>query len=593
MGSVVIVIIALVVYGGLYFTYGKWLERRVVGSDPKRPTPAHVLRDGVDYEPANRFVLFGHHFASIAGAAPIVGPAIAMAWGWLPGLLWVLAGNVFIGAVHDYLSLMASVRYDGKSVQWVASRVIDRKMGYLFGWFILAVLILVVAAFAAIVGGLFVKTPEVATSSSVFILLAPVLGYLIYKTRLGLKWSTLFGLLFIVVAILAGFYVQIRLSYNIWMGILFVYIVAAASLPVTVLLQPRDYMNSWLLVVGLAVGAASVLVAHHSMALPAFSSFSVNIITSHTPFWPVIPLIIACGSLSGFHALVASGTTSKQLDSEASGLFIGYGAMFTEGLLSSIVIVAIGAFGYQALSLAGVPADQMPHSASAFGVRYGFLVEHYMGGSPVHMFARSYGLAAHDAFGLPIATVSIMAALWVSAFAMTSLDTSNRIARYTWTELLEPLRSRNESLHRILSSRLMGAVVPAVAGIGLAWSGSWRMLWPAFGGANQMLASIALFTVAVWVIQVRKAPAWPVVIPALLLWVTVTAALLWYLVAAVPIQWEKSKGQAIVIGGLMVLMLVMNGALIVDFFRRTRKKKSHDEGTNPESMTQSNDQRQP
>ncbi len=573
MGSATIVVVALVVYALFYRTYGRWLERKVVVADPDRPTPAHSLRDGVDYEPAHRAVLFGHHFASIAGAAPIVGPAVAMAWGWLAGLLWVIVGNVFIGAVHDYLSLMASVRHDGRSVQWVAGRVIDRKTGYYFAWFIFFVLVLVVAAFTAIVGGVFTKTPEVATSSSTLILSAPILGLLIYHTRLGLGLSTIFGLLFIAGAMTLGFVVHLSLPYDVWMVILFIYIVVAASLPVTVLLQPRDYMNSWLLVVGLVVGAASVIVARHPLELPAWSRFSASVITSKTPFWPVIPLIIACGSLSGFHSLVASGTTSKQLDSEKDGLFVGYGAMFTEGLLSSIVIAAIAAFGYEALRMGGTPLAEIPRTASEFGAQYGHLISKYMGGrsGPVHMFAHSYGLAAEEAFGLPAATISIMAALWVSEFAMTTLDTSNRIARYTWTELVEPLRSRRAGLHRILSSRLFGATLPALLGVGLAWSGGYRMLWPAFGGANQMLASIALFTVAAWVVREGRVRAWPVLVPAVLLWITVTAALLWYLFVAVPVQWEKNHIQAVLVGGLMVLMLLLNFGLLYVFGKKFRK----------------------
>ncbi len=567
MGSALIVLLALLVYGSAYVLYGRWLERRVVRADGTRPTPAHRLRDGVDFEPANRFVLFGHHFASIAGAAPIVGPAVAMAWGWAAGLAWVLVGNVFIGAVHDYLSLMASVRYDGRSVQWVAGQVIDRRTSRIFAVFIFFVLVLVVAAFTAIVAGVFVKTPEVATSSSLLILSAPILGLLIYRTRLGLGLSTVFGLLFIVGAMTAGFFFHLRLPYRAWMVILFGYIIVAASLPVTVLLQPRDYMNSWLLVAGLVLGAASILVAHHPIELPAWTAFSASVITKNTPFWPVIPLIIACGSLSGFHSLVASGTTSKQLDKESEGLFVGAGAMFTEGLLSSIVIAAIAAFGYEAFRWAGVPETEMPRSAAALASTYGPLVKQYLS-HPVHMFAKSYGLAAHEAFGLPAHVVAVMAALWVSEFAMTTLDTSNRIARYTWYELLEPLRKRWPKFVNLATRRLVGATVPALLGVGLAWSGGYEVLWPAFGGANQMLASIALFTVAAWVVRVQKAASWPVVLPALLLWVTVTAALLWYLAAAVPARWQTNPVQAAVIGFLMVVMLVLNGLLVVTFRKR-------------------------
>lgn len=317
MNSTFLILIAIALYIIFYFTYGKHLEENVVKADEDNETPALRLFDGVDYVPANKYVLFGHHFASIAGAAPIVGPAIAMAWGWLPGLLWVWFGNIFIGAVHDYLSLMSSVRYDGRSVQWIAGKIIKERTGYAFSWFVLFALILVVAAFGAILGKIFVAQPEVPTAYILKIGAALILGILMYRVKLNFRLSTLIGIVMLAMAIYLGKLFPISFPYEVWMMVFFFYIVIAASIPVNILLQPRDYLNAWLLVTGLFIGGVSLLIGFDTMKFPAFTSWSVPIIAGKdTPLWPVIPLIIACGSLSGFHSMVSSGTTAKQLSSE-------------------------------------------------------------------------------------------------------------------------------------------------------------------------------------------------------------------------------------------------------------------------------------
>ncbi|HDD44368.1 MAG TPA: carbon starvation protein A, partial [Candidatus Desulfofervidus auxilii] len=328
-----IIIGSLIIYLFCYRFYGFYLQKKIV-QPSESPTPAVRLRDDVDFVPANKYVLFGHHFASIAGAAPIVGPVIALAWGWLPALLWVWLGNIFIGAVHDYLSLMSSVRYDGHSIQWIASKVIKKRTGYLFAWFILFVLILVVAAFGAVLGKIFVAKPQVPPSYFLQIVAALILGFLLYRLRISFLLATLIGIIMLIGAIVLGMYFPINASYKTWMFIFFFYIILAASLPVHVLLQPRDYLNAWLLVAGLILGSFAILFSFKKITLFAFTSFNAPLIAHKpTPFWPVVPLIIACGSLSGFHALVASGTTSKQLSKEIEGLFIGYGSMLTEGFL--------------------------------------------------------------------------------------------------------------------------------------------------------------------------------------------------------------------------------------------------------------------
>jgi carbon starvation protein len=412
------------------------------------------------------------------------------------------------------------------------------------------------------------------------ILCAVIFGLLLYRAGLNFKVATAIGIAMVVGCIFAGYYLPIRLSYHTWMVALLVYIVVAASIPVNVLLQPRDYLNAWLLVFGLALGSASLIVGRFDMDFPLFTAFSVPVIKGGTkvisgPFWPVIPLIIACGSLSGFHALVGSGTTSKQLDREVDALFVGCGAMFTEGFLSTIVIACLGAL---ALSVAGEAGElaaayrngALERSPVEFSNAY-IAAMNELGG-PIGIFSKSFGLAASRALHLSEQFVTVIAGLWCSAFAMTTLDTTNRIARYTWAELLDPLKGVSKRLHAALTYRWIAAVVPAGLGILLAWTGKYSILWPAFGGANQMLASIALLTAAVWVIKHLKSKGGlTVLVPALLLWVTVSAALLWYLVEAVPDFARKSAVQGWALGGLTVIMLLLNLLLLADFIGRLRK----------------------
>ncbi len=554
----IIVIVGLILYLLLYKLYGGYLSKDVVRVSDE-PTPAVRLYDGVDFVPANKYVLFGHHFASIAGAGPIVGPAIGIAWGWLPALLWVWLGNIFIGAVHDYLSLMSSVRYDGHSVQWIAGRVIKKRTGYIFALFIFFVLILVVAAFASVLGKVFIKQPAVPTAYLIKIVGAFILGALLYKMRLNLGIATVFAVAWLIMSIFLGKFFPIKASYQTWMIIFFIYIIVAASIPVHVLLQPRDYMNAWLLVGGLILGGLAVIFSFKPVNMPAFAAFSPKIVAGQpSPFWPVVVLIIACGSLSGFHSLVASGTSSKQLSKEVEGLFVGYGSMLAEGFLSTLVVACIAAYGFSVLS---------PETAAALKSNFAanILKAEKSVGGPVGFFSKSYGAAVSTVLGLPKDFMVILATMWVAAFAMTTLDTTNRLARYTLTELFEPIRDSAPGVFNFFTNRWVASTVPAFIGVALAWTGAWHVIWPAFGGANQMLASIALLTAAAWVTKVQKRQGVMVVLPAMFLWVTVTAALVWYLVIAVPTFLKKSPLQAYALGLVVVIMLVLNLILLFDY----------------------------
>jgi len=558
--STIISLAALVIYLGFYFTLGKKLQTNLVKSQDAPEAPSKRLSDGVDYVPTSKFVLFGHHFASIAGAGPIVGPAMAVAWGWLPGLLWIWFGNIFIGAIHDYLSLTASVRYDGRSVQFVAQDLIGQKAGKAFGWFILFLCILVVAAFGDIVAGQFAAGKgEVASTFFLFCAAAIVLGYLMYRTKLGMLKSTLIGLVLLVLAFWIGSNFGIKASKDTWFFVLLIYVVVASALPVNILLQPRDYLNSFLLYFGLLAGGLAALIAFKGFdSVPVFTSFSAKVIGGQpSPFWPTVPLVIACGALSGFHSLVASGTSSKQLRDEKDSLFVGYGAMLTEGFLSTIVIVSISGFGILALGDKVMSTGALPR------------------------FTQSFGAMVNAAF--PFMTkdfMALFASIWVSSFALTTLDTTNRLGRYIIGELALPLKNKSASLYSAFENKWSASLIIAILGIGLAWTGNYTVLWPAFSGANQLIASIVMLTAALWVKKkLNEKYTNIVLIPAILLWITVTAGLIWYELVIIPLHFKdmanvKNVVTGSVVGVITLIMLVMNVVMIIQFSKNFKNVKA-------------------
>ncbi|MCD6195891.1 MAG: carbon starvation protein A [Staphylothermus sp.] len=615
----VLIIIGLVLYAIFYFTHGKYLEKKVVKADSSRETPAKRLYDGVDYVPANKYVLYGHHFASIAGAGPIVGPAIALGWGWLPSIIWVWFGNVFVGVVHDYLALMASVRYEGRTIGWIAGRLMGRKATYVFNSYIWFSLLLVVAAFGAVVSALFTASPGAGVAALLLLVFAVITGYLMYKTPLGFKGGTVIAWIFIILAIYLGVISQLNhwfaLTTEQWLVILLIYIIIAASLPVWVLLQPRDYINAYILWASLAIGGGALiwlmLMGKGVMEFPAYTTFSANVVGSPpqpSPFWPTVPLVIACGALSGFHSLVGSGTSSKQLANELHGLFVGYAGMETEGFLSTMVIGSLSAYGSLALAdgiigswskistlindkiapALGLSAISEPSrdaiatlvskfisDPAVFGKFYAGLANTIKWS----IIPRSYAYATNVAFGLDLTVMTIFGTLWITGFALTSLDTATRLGRYAWQELMEPLKAWSKGLYSFLANKWVASAILAIIGIALAWGGSFLVLWPAFAGMNQLLSSLALMTVSLWVSKVQKASTGGkilVVAPAIFMWITVTTALLWYEAIVVPAMIHVGGAKALtgaVVGFITAIGVVLNLYLFALWLIRIRQKE--------------------
>jgi len=586
--TALIVLFAAAFYIFFYFTYGKALERNVVRADGTVPTPAVRLRDNIDYIPANKFVLFGHHFASIAGAGPIVGPAIAVVWGWFPGLLWVWFGNLFIGSIHDYLSLMASVRYDGKSIQWVSGELMGKSSKYIFEVYIYFTMILIVAAFMGVFGSLASKSPEILTASALFMVAALVEGQLLYKTKLPFWLSSAIGVALTIGAIVVGFvwpFVKVP-SIQLMYAIQVVYIIFAAALPVWFLLQPRDYLNSYILWGGIIIASIAAVFAFRGFSWPAYTSFAARVISGQpSPFWPTVPLVIACGALSGFHSIVGSGTTSKQLDNELSGLFVGYGAMFMEGMLSTIVITSIGAFGFTVfqgvadkIAAAGFDLAKMQSNAGYFGqVGAAVINSPDIGiGGALGIFTKSFGQML-NVIKVPVKLGETLGGLWASAFVLTTLDTTNRLARYAFQELVEPIKKVSKGIHGVLADRWVASIFAACFGWFLIAKGgnAYTALWAGFAGANQLLASIAMLTAATWVKKVQKVGKGmlaAVLIPTFILWVTVFAALVWFLFVIVPVT---AAALQVVLGGFIILMLVLDIWLMFNFFKSWNEGKQN------------------
>lgn len=463
MNALWLVIIGIVVFIAAYATYGAWLAKEW-GVDPSRKTPAHEINDGVDYVPAKPAVLMGHHFASIAGAGPINGPIQAAIFGWVPVLLWIIIGSIFFGGVHDFGSLFASARHKGKSIGEVINVNMGHKGMQLFSLFAWLTLLLVVAAFTNIVANTFVAVPAAASTSLMFIALAIVFGYAVYRKGMSLGIGTVIGVVLLFTMVWLGNVFPLVLSLNTWIIILMIYIFIASTAPVWILLQPRDYLNSFLLYAMIAGAVLGIVIARPEIQLAPVTAFNVN----GQWMFPMLFVIVACGAISGFHSLVGSGTTSKQLDNEKDAKVIGYGAMLIEGVLAIIALI------------------------TAAYVTQGELGELLKGG-PVNVFSNGVGSFMAN-FGIPFAIGKSFVALAVSAFALTSLDTATRLARFIFQEFFDKPGATKQNP---LSNMYVSTGITVLIGGYLA-TGGFTKIWPIFGSANQLLAGLSLLAVAVW-----------------------------------------------------------------------------------------------
>ena len=498
MNSLVLLLICIAILACGYIFYGGWLCKQWGVGESKEPTPAHALEDGVDYVPAKAPVLMGHHFSSIAGAGPITGPIGAAMFGWLPVTLWVLIGGIFFGGVHDFGALFASVRHKGQSIGEVISANMSRRAKRLFIIFSYLTLILVVAAFASIVASTFGAVVDesgaidvaasgtqasVAMVSILFILIAIVFGFCVYRRNVPMGIASIIGIVAIVVIMAVGMnFHPIYLTTKTWMIIVGIYIAIASVTPVWILLQPRDYLSSFLLYAMMAVALVGIIVSHAPMGgvdgLPMVTSFAVDNGNGMQYMFPVLFTTVACGAISGFHSLVSSGTTSKQLDKETDAKPIAYGGMLLECVLAVITVCAINfAYKYNAAN----PDTALTGATAIFG------------GGIAQMYA---------AFGPGVVKIlRTLLVLTYSAFCLTSLDTATRLARFMFQEFwLEPGQTPKditEGWKKVMVNPYFATILTVVLGVILGMTG-YGKIWGLFGAANQLLAGIGLLAVATW-----------------------------------------------------------------------------------------------
>ncbi len=519
MTSVIWIVVAVLgTFTVGYMGYSRYLSR-FVELDDERETPAHKYEDGQEYVPAKKPVLLGHHFSSIAGGAPIVGPITAGAiWGWVPALLWVAIGNPLMGAVHDFISLSSSIRHEGRSIGYIVGQYVGERGKNLLLWFAFLTIILVVAVFALVVAIVFNAFPQVTTASFVYIGLAFVFGVYLYQ----LNGPFIPGTVLFVAGVFAGIWVGIQFPFALfpgdypagtlvlaetlglgagewvpgalapnvmaWVPIIMIYGGLASALPVWVLLQPRDYLSSFLLYTGVGGGILAIIVgaifATSSQPLvvdPSIGAFEGFWGVSAVGLFPLFPLLfitIACGTISGFHSLVSSGTTSKQLNKESDARLIGYGGMLGEGLLAALALSTLAVAGFAGDAAAGGIGGALPNFATGGGIIL-------------------------TSLGIPTAIGSVFMALVLVSFLLTSMDTAVRLGRYMMEEIVGmddgmTVTGLSTDIGSIARGRYTNPLVQIGIAYALVVSGEWATLWGLFGGANQLLAALALLTATVW-----------------------------------------------------------------------------------------------
>lgn len=511
MSPVLVTLLCFAGYALGYFVYAKHLARRCFDLDPDAPTPAHALEDGYDYVPSNRYVLFGHHYASIAGLSPMLGPAIAVIWGWLPALLWVVLGTIFIGAVHDFSALVVSMRAKGMSIGKVAEDLIGRRAMTLFHLIIFFLICLGMGVFVHVVAKLFsietvqgVRTatshPEAVFPTFTLMVLAILSGLLIYKTRVGLFPVTVVSFALVLAAIFIGLRLpEPHLSGNAWKWILLGYCFIASSLPVWLLLQPRDYINSFLLYLGLGAAYLGLFVLNPEFAAPAHHD------AENSPsLFPFVFIVIACGAISGFHGLVSSGTTAKQINKETDACFIGYGGMIGESLLGLLAVLACTAVAGFASSGAWEEAYASWDVAYALEAKIG----NFILGSASFV----------SSLGVPMGVAKAFMSVIVVSFALTSLDSATRLLRFNLAEMAGTIHLP------FLKRPVIGSAV-AVGAIGFFAFIAGMPLWALFGSTNQLLGGLTLLAVTVYLMG-RKRPTLYTAIPMVFMLVTTITAIL-------------------------------------------------------------------
>ena len=567
MNSAYLAAIALLSFYLGYRFYSRFISDKILGLDEDLTTPAHEFNDGIDFVPTKRHILFGHHFTSIAGAAPIIGPCIAAYWGWLPALLWIIFGTIFMGAVHDFGALVVSLKEKGRSIADITSMVINPRVRLMFLIFVMLLTWLVLAVFSMAIAGLFQAVPTSVLPINIEIIVALFIGYLIYKKGIDALLPSIIalGILYLFVWLgtmypisLTSFGIASENIQTIWILFLFTYSAIASLLPVWLLLQPRDFINSHQLIVGLGLIFLGIFIAQPIIDAPAFREITDS---GAPPIFPMLFVTIACGAISGFHGFVSSGTTSKQVNKLSDARLIGYGAMLGEGTLAVASTIAAVA------GIALVTQCSLPSIGAVENLSWGVYYDSWAHATANKATAFVLGGGALlEQLGLPSDLAKTLMAVLVISFAATTLDTATRIQRFIISEIGSALNFK--PLCNRYGATLM-AVIPAI--ILTLWSvpdpvsGTMKqtawVLWPIFGASNQMLAALTLMVLTLYFWQ-RKKPILPLLIPMLFIMLITFIALI------IKAQSFHSQGNTllfsinlIMIG--LIIWMVFEGMLIV------------------------------
>jgi len=514
--------ISILIFSGLFFFfvgyryYAGRLDREVIQPDNSISTPAVMQGDGVDFVKSKPLVLFGHNFASIAGAGPVIGPIVAMHhFGWAVTLAWILIGNVFIGAVHDYLALMVSVRNRGSSIADIAEKTMGIRAKSVFSIFLVLAMLLVIAVFGVVAAKTLIAQPQMVLPTFAIIPISIALGWFIYYRNTDLAVSSIIAVAGVILSIYFGFQFPVELPENgviglsplmFWFVILLIYASVASVLPVNILLQPRDYLSTYILFGSMALAVLALLWIHPELHTPAYrGGFSEE----QGPVWPMLFVLVACGAVSGFHSLVAGGTTSKQLAVESQGKPIAYGGMLTEGMVAVVTVLLVsGGLYWVAPASGGIDMNTL-------GFR-----ETLQSGGWILAYGHGFGNLVHQMLPfLSFTFASMIAVLALNTFVLTTLDSAVRITRFIVQESLGQriVLFKNKYICTVLVvffSYLIGS------------TDGWQKIWPIFGATNQLIAAVALFVIATWLMVMGK-PTKFVLYPAIFMIVTTIGALVW------------------------------------------------------------------
>lgn len=553
-----------------FFTWGKYVARKS-GINPNLPTPAVRINDGVDYVPTKPIILLGHHYASIAAAGPIIGPILALIYGFVPAWLWLMLGVIFVGAVHDFSALFVSVRENGRSIAHIAKKTLGNTGFALFLSFAILLIMLVNAAFLQLTaialtstypisklglppdqtllkttivkGEIYGKIGGIASTSVIIItIFAPLVGYLLYKKHIKTYIASLIALSIVLISVMIGLEFPVSLNPQIWMVIILVYSFIASWIPVWIILQPRDFTNVHFLYIGLAMMVLGLIGSGFAGIKIQAPAFNINSLSMEAlgPIWPFLFVTIACGAVSGAHSLIATGTTSKQLSNEKYAHLIGYGAMLLESLLGiSVLLVMLSAVDFE------------HYKELVWPVENGHLKQ---GNAPL-AFAVSVGKTLNNGLGIPIYFGTIFGILMLEGFLITTIDTLFRLMRYFFEELWNVLFVKKPAF---LESRMFNALLGIILTAILSFTNGYQKIWPIFGSANQLLAALTLVAVTAWFAQ-KSIKAYFAAIPAGFMIITTMASL-----SILLKRYIESRNLTLTITDILLLSLA-SGVIVLTF----------------------------